>query len=198
MTILVAITGGIGSGKSTFSEEVLKKKLPLFDSDKEVANIYKKQEKNFLNLLKSIGLEKAIKNKRIDKKLIRETIFTDRESKIKLEKYIFKIVRKKRNKFIKQQKKINSKIAFLDIPLLFENNLSKNFNTVITIISKKKHRIKRLSTSKKINKSTFNMIIKSQTSDIVRKSKSDIIIYNNDTMIKYKNKIKKVLDKILS
>ena len=42
------------------------------------------------------------------------------------------------------------------------------------------------------------MIIKSQTSDIVRKSKSDIIIYNNDTMIKYKNKIKKVLDKILS
>ena len=42
------------------------------------------------------------------------------------------------------------------------------------------------------------MIIKSQTSDIVRKSKSDIIIYNNDTMIKYKNKIKKALDKTIS
>ena len=62
-------------------------------------------------MLKSIGLEKAIKNKRIDKKLIRETIFTDKESKIKLEKYIFKIVREKRNKFIKQQKKINSKVV---------------------------------------------------------------------------------------
>ena len=48
MTLTVAITGGIGAGKSTFSNEVLKKKLKLFDSDKQVHKIYKTPKKNFL------------------------------------------------------------------------------------------------------------------------------------------------------
>ena len=43
MTLLVAITGGIGSGKSTFSKEVLKRKFKLLDSDKQVSLIYNKQ-----------------------------------------------------------------------------------------------------------------------------------------------------------
>ena len=42
MTLIVAITGGIGSGKSTFSKEIKKRRLKLLDSDKEVSLIYKK------------------------------------------------------------------------------------------------------------------------------------------------------------
>ena len=41
MTILVGITGGIGSGKSTFSGEVIKRGGKLLDSDKEVDVLYK-------------------------------------------------------------------------------------------------------------------------------------------------------------
>ena len=41
MTILVGITGGIGSGKSTFSGEVIKRGGKLLDSDKEVGVLYK-------------------------------------------------------------------------------------------------------------------------------------------------------------
>ena len=52
MTTLIAITGGIGSGKSTFSKEVVKRGFKLIDSDKQVDKIYKKPSKEFLRFLK--------------------------------------------------------------------------------------------------------------------------------------------------
>ena len=45
MTIMVGITGGIGSGKSTFSKQILKRKLLLLDSDEQVSKLYKKPKK---------------------------------------------------------------------------------------------------------------------------------------------------------
>ena len=197
MTLLVAITGGIGSGKSTFSKEVLKRKFKLLDSDKQVSLIYNKPSKDFKNYLKKIGLGSALFNNKLNKKTISEIIFSNKEIRKKLEKYIFEIIRKERSDFIKKEKKLKSEIIFFDIPLLFENNLSNNFDIIISILSNKKERWKRLKRSKKISKEVFQKIVKSQTKDIVRKAGSDIVIYNNKTMKDYLNKINKVLDRIV-
>ena len=198
MTLLVAITGGIGSGKSTFSKEVLKRKLKLLDSDKQVNLIYSKPSKDFKNYLKKIGLGSALLKNKINKKTISEVIFFNKEIKKKLEKYIFEIIRKERSDFIKREKKLKTKIIFFDIPLLFENNLGNSFDTVISIISSKKERWKRLKKSKKISKEVFQKIVKSQTKDTLRKAGSDIVIYNNKTMKNYLKNVNKVLDNIIS
>ena len=149
MTLTVAITGGIGSGKSTFSNEVLKKKLKLFYFYKEVHKIYKTPKKNFLEYLNKIGLEKAVQNKNINKNKIRNTIFTNYKIKKKLENYIFNVVRRERESFIKKHRRRNTKIIFFDIPLLFENDLTNNFDVIISIISSKKNRFQKLKSSKK-------------------------------------------------
>ena len=82
--------------------------------------------------------------------------------------------------------------------MLFENNLNKKFDIVISIISKKEERLKRLKKNRKITKELFNKIIKSQTSDLVRKKDSDIVIYNNRSMKDYLKKINIILDRILT
>ena len=197
MTIIVGITGGIGSGKSTLSKEIRKKNFKLLDSDEIVANIYNKPTKSFIKYLKKIELGNSIKGKKINKKQISNVIFSNNNIKSKLEDYIFKIVRKKREIFIKNEKKRKTNIIFLDIPLLFENNLNRSFNIIISVISSKKERYKRLKISKNMSKEMFNKIIKSQTSDIVRKRKSDIIIINNSTMEFYIKKINNMLEKIV-
>ena len=196
MTFLIAITGGIGAGKSTFSNEVKKRKLKILDSDMQVDTLYKKPKKSFLNYLKKIGLGDAVKNNKINKKQIGNVIFSNKKIKTSLEKYIFKQVRKKRAEFIKKEKKKKTKVVFLDIPLLFENNLNKNFDIVISIISKKKERLKRLKKTKKITKSYFDKITAMQTTDVERKKNSDIIIFNNTTMRSYIIKINNILNKI--
>ena len=79
---------------------------------------------------------------------------------------------------------------------MFETNQDKNFDIVISIISLKKERYKRLKKSKKMSKTLFSKIIKKQTTDVQRKKNSDIIINNNGNMQQYIKKINKTLSKI--
>ena len=196
MTKTIAITGGIGSGKSTFCSKLKEKGFKIHSSDEQVAKIYKNPEKKFVTYLRTIGLSKSISKKNIDKKIISKIIFENKQIRKKLELYIFKIVRKKRSDFIKQEKQKKTKLIFIDIPLLFENNLEKQFNKVISIIASKRVRLKRLKKTRKMTENQFKNITRSQTSDVIRKKKSDYVIYNNSTLKDYKIKINKLISKL--
>ena len=196
MTKTIAITGGIGSGKSTFCSKLKEKGFKIHSSDEQVAKIYKNPEKKFVTYLRTIGLSKSISKKNIDKKIISKIIFENKQIRKKLELYIFKIVRKKRSDFIKQEKQKKTKLIFIDIPLLFENNLEKQFNKVISIIASKQVRLKRLKKTRKMTEKQFKNITRSQTSDVIRKKKSDYVIYNNSTLKDYKIKINKLISKL--
>ena len=196
MTKTIAITGGIGSGKSTFCCKLKEKGFKIHSSDEQVAKIYKNPEKKFVTYLRTIGLSKSISKKNIDKKIISKIIFENKQIRKKLELYIFKIVRKKRFDFIKKEKQKKTKLIFIDIPLLFENNLEKQFNKVISIIASKRVRLKRLKKTRKITENQFKNITRSQTSDVIRKKKSDYVIYNNSTLKDYKIKINRLISKL--
>ena len=196
MTKTIAITGGIGSGKSTFCSKLKQKGFKIHSSDEQVAKIYKNPEKKFVTYLRTIGLSKSISKKNIDKKIISKIIFENKQIRKKLELYIFKIVRKKRSDFIKKEKQKKTKLIFIDIPLLFENNLEKQFNKVISIIASKRERLKRLKKTRKMTENQFKNITRSQTSDVIRKKKSDYVIYNNSTLKDYKIKINKLISKL--
>ena len=196
MTQIIAITGGIGSGKSTLCSKLKEKGFKIHSSDEQVAKIYKNPEKKFIIYLRTIGLSKSISKKNINKKIISKIIFENKQIRKKLELYIFKIVRKKRSDFIKQEKEKKTRLIFIDIPLLFENNLEKQFHKVISIIASRQARLKRLKKTRKMTETQFKNIIKSQTSDVIRKNKSDYVIYNNSTLKDYKTKINKLINKL--
>ena len=196
MTQTIAITGGIGSGKSTFCSKLKEKGFKVHSSDEQVAKIYKNPDKKFVTYLRSIGLSMSISKKNINKKTISKIIFENKQIRKKLELYIFKIVRKKRSNFIKQEKEKKTRLIFIDIPLLFENNLENQFHKVISIIASKQERLKRLKKTRKMSETQFKNIIRSQTSDIIRKKKSDYVIYNNSTLKDYKIKINKLISKL--
>ena len=196
MTKTIAITGGIGSGKSTFCSKLKEKGFKIHSSDEQVAKIYKNPDKKFVNYLRAIGLSKSITKKNIDKKIISKIIFENKQIRKKLELYIFKIVRKKRSDFIKQEKQKKTRLIFIDIPLLFENNLEKKFNKVISIIASKQVRLKRLKKTRKMTENQFKNITRSQTSDVVRKKKSHYVIYNNSTLKNYQIKINELISKL--
>ena len=196
MTKTIAITGGIGSGKSTFCSKLKEEGFKIHSSDEQVAKIYKNPDNKFVTYLRTIGLAKSISKKNINKKIISKVIFENKQIRKKLELYIFKIVRKKRSDFIKQEKEKKTRLIFIDIPLLFENNLEKQFHKVISIIASKQARLKRLKKTRKMTETQFKNIIRSQTSDVIRKKKSDYVIYNNSTLKEYKIKINKLINKL--
>jgi dephospho-CoA kinase len=197
MTKIVGITGGIGSGKTTFSNHLKKLGFLVHESDKVVSEIYTKPKKQFLSFIKEKISQDAINHNKINKAEIANVIFNNNTIKRLLERRIHKEVQNSREAFIKKYTKKKKKIIFADIPLLFENKLEKSFDLVICIISSKKNRSKRVLKNKKFTKENLNKIFKAQTTDKERKKRSQIIINNNKTKKDFIFSVEKVLTKLI-
>ena len=197
MTKIVAITGGIGSGKTTFSNHLKKLGYLVHESDLIVSEIYTKPNKQFLNFIREKVSHDAVNNKKINKTEIANVIFSNNTIKKLLERRIHKEVQSSREAFIKKYTKKKKKIIFADIPLLFENKLEKSFDSVICIISLKKNRVKRVLKNKKFTKENLYKIFKSQTTDKERKKRSQIIINNNKTKKDFIFSAEKVLTRLI-
>jgi len=193
MTKLVGITGGIGSGKTTFSNHLKKLGFVVHESDTVVSEIYNNPKKQFLSFIKEKISQDATNHNKINKAEIANVIFSNNKIKKLLERRIHKEVQISREAFIKKYTKKKKKIIFADIPLLFENKLEKNFDLVICIISSKKNRTKRVLKNKKFTKENLNKIFKAQTTDKERKKRSQIIINNNKTKKDFIFGVEKVL-----
>ena len=190
MTTIVGLTGGIASGKSTVVQFLKKKRFAVHDSDKVVKNIYSKPPPKFIKYLKKINLEKSLKGRTIDKKIIREEIFSNIKKRKLLEKYLHAEAKKSRNFFLKKNRQKKTHIVFLDIPLLFENKLEKICNYTILFYAPLKTRKQRGIRRKGMQKTILEKIIKSQLSDKNKKRKADFLI---NTSTNKSNCFKKIL-----
>ena len=197
MTKLVGITGGIGSGKTTFSNHLKKLGYVVHESDAVVSEIYNNPKKQFLSFIKEKISREATNHNKINKAEIANVIFSNNKIKKLLERRIHKEVQTSREAFIKKHTKKKKKIIFADIPLLLENKLEKSFDLVICIISSKKNRTKRVLKNKKFTKENLNKIFKAQTTDKERKKRSQIIINNNKTKKDFIFSVEKALKDLI-
>ena len=194
--IVIGLTGGIASGKTTITNFLKKKKFAVHDSDSVVKKIYSKPELKFLNYLEKTNLKNSIKGNKIDKKTIREEIFTNTEKRKLLEKYLHAKVKKSRDIFLKKNRQKKTQIVFLDIPLLFENKLEKICNYTILFYAPLKIRKQRAIRRRGMQKKILVKIIKSQLSDKIKKKKADFIINTSASKNQCFNKILKTIKHI--
>ena len=186
--IRLVILGDIGSGK-TFVSKCFN--FPIFNADKEVQKIYKKNKNCFKKLNKKFPHH--VKKFPISKKELKR-ILKKKNIKI-ISKIVHPYVRLNLKKFIK--KNSTRKFVVLDIPLYLENNLYKKNDILIYIKTPKKMIESRLKKRGFFNKNIHN-ILKSQQIGIDKKIKlSSFFIdnrYEKKNIIKQVKNIKKKLN----
>ena len=175
--IIIGLTGSIASGKSSILNFIKKQNIPTHDSDAVVARLYNNPPKEFIYYLKSIGLTKFIKQKKIDKKKVRNKVLKNKEKLRKLERFIHKKVKLSRDKFIIKNRRFRKKIIVIDIPLLFENNLETICDYVfLAYCPSFKLRVTRALKRNNMNKNILTKFIKLQMPDKLKIIKSDFVI----------------------
>ena len=187
--IRIGILGDIGSGKSHVAKQF---GFPVFNADREVSDLYKKNKKIFLKLNKV--LPDHIHSFPINKDEILNAILDNNNNLKKIIRIVHKEIRKKMISFLKRNK--NKKIIILDIPLLLENNISRKRDVLIFVESKKSEIYKRLKKRKNFNLKLLNKFKKIQLSIDYKKKKSHFIIKNDFSNKTIKKSIKDILNKI--
>jgi len=188
--IRIGILGDIGSGKTHVAKSF---GYPVFNADKEVGKLYKKNKKIF-NKLKKI-LPKYFNSYPIKKHEVTEAILANSNNLKKIINVVHLEIRKKMNVFLKKNK--NKKVVILDIPLLLENRINKKSDILVFVQSKKLDILKRLRKRTNFNQKLLNKFRKLQLSLVYKKRKSHFIIKNNFTNKFVKRDVKYILKKVL-
>jgi len=188
--IRIGILGDIGSGKTYVAKSF---GYPVFNADKEVGKLYRKNKKIF-NKLKKI-LPKYFNSYPIKKNEVTEAILANSNNLKKIINVVHLEIRKKMNVFLKKNK--NKKVVILDIPLLLENRINKKSDILVFVQSKKLDILKRLRKRTNFNQKLLNKFRKLQLSLVYKKRKSHFIIKNNFTNKFVKRDIKYILKKVL-
>ena len=189
--IKIGMVGDIGSGKSFVAKQF---GYPVFNADKEVAKIYKKEKSCYLKLKKK--LPKYINSYPIKKNELGRAILKNKNNLKKIVNIVHPLVRKRMNNFLKKNYK--SKMVVLDIPLLIENKMyDKNF-VLIFIEAKKSHINKKLKERSNYNKVLIKNFRKLQTSIKIKKKLSHYIIKNNFKLSNIKKNVTFVKKQILN
>ena len=163
--IKIAIIGDIGSGKSFVAKLF---GYPVFDADKEVSKIYKKNKNCFKKIKKK--LPKFITSFPIKKKELKEAVLENKNNLKKIGNIVHPEVRKNMNEFIKTNKE--KKILVFDIPLLLENKIYNKKNMKLVFVeAKKEDIIKKLKKRKNYNKKIINKLRRLQLSIEFKKKK---------------------------
>ena len=160
--IKIAITGKIGSGKSTVAEIIKDIGYFVFESDKEVDKLFNSNHiKNKIQNLFYKIQNLTNKDGSINKTLLGDYVFSNKSELKTLEDLIYPLLKKERQKFINSKKM--EKILFFDIPLLFEKKLFTEYNFIIYVYVKEKIQRERVLRRKKMNKDKLKKILEAQT-----------------------------------
>ena len=189
--IKICILGDIGSGKSFIARQF---GCPVFNADKEVNKIYKKNKSCYKKLKDK--LPKYIKSYPINKIELSKAIIANSKNLRKVVNIVHPIVRKEMNFFLKRNNK--RKMVVLDIPLLIENKLNKKKDILIFIDAKKKGINSRLKKRINYNKKLIDNFRKIQKPLVFKKKLSTYIIKNNFKLLTIKKRVKLIKADIIN
>lgn len=177
--MIIGLTGGIASGKSTVSKIFRELGAKIVDADIKAKEISEREDivKEIGNIF---GKEVINSERKIDRLKIKEIVFNNKEKLKKLNDLIHPKVMEEFKK-IKENTGKNDIIIF-DVPLLFESGMDKMCDKIILVFTDKDIQIKRMLERDGITEELAEKIINSQMSLEEKLNKSQIHLENNGTL----------------
>lgn len=194
--MVIGLTGGIGTGKSTVSQILKDRGFPVIDLDvisHEVIEFPSVVEKIVQNFGREVLAEDEAGNCTISREKLGKIIFANKEKRLALNSIMHPEILKVMHKKILECKSEKNKIIFVEVQLLFEVQWEKEFDYILLVAAKRDMQVRRvLERDKRSEEEAWN-IINSQMSLDEKREKSDFVIENDGNMDDLNKKVDKFL-----
>ncbi|WP_303984470.1 dephospho-CoA kinase [Niallia circulans] len=182
MTLIVGLTGGIASGKSTISSYYQSLNIPIIDADIESRLAVEKGEPAYLKIAAHFGKGVLHSDGTLNRQKLGEIIFSNEEERRVLNSIVHPDVRRRMDEKQKKAVEAGEKVVILDIPLLFENKLNHTVDRTILVYVDQDTQITRLM---KRNDLSYEQALKRINAQMPLQEKlalADEVINNNGSM----------------
>ena len=188
--LIVALTGGIGSGKTMVGEIFAELGALVVDSDQLAREVVERGSKVFELIVAEIG-DEILKNGDLDRAALASLIFKDPKKRAKLEEITHPLIRQSFAKIVSSAG--SDSIIINQIPLLVESKHDYKFDHVITISAPENIRTERL-LKRGLTLSQIDQRMKAQATDTQREGISDTVIVNDKSEQELISQVDKVCE----
>jgi len=172
--IILGLTGSIGMGKSATAAMFATEGLPVYDADAAVHALYEKGGAAVAPLSERFG--DILKDGAVDRAALRAKVVDDPDAMKALEQIVHPLVGQSQLNFRQQALESESKIAVLDIPLLFETGGDQRCDFVAVVTAPADLQKARVLARGEMSEEQFEQIRAKQMSDADKRARADFII----------------------
>lgn len=173
--LVIGLTGGIGSGKTTVANLFAEKGVTIIDTDQLARDVIEPGKPALEKIIQKFGQTILLPNGSLDRTALRKHIFNHPEDREWLEKLLHPLIREEMKY---QAEHSTSPYCIAVIPLLFETKPNPLIDRILVVDTTEEEQIKRAHTRDNTSPQQIKAILKSQASRNQRVSGADDIIIN--------------------
>jgi len=194
MTMILGLTGGIATGKSTVAKMFIEKDIPVIDTDLISRSLLNKGTDAYYEIVKSFSSEILLTNLDINRKKLARKIFSNPQKRQILNDIVHPRVKEIVDNEISKFEELGNNIIVIDVPLLFETNYQDIVDKTIVVYTTKTQQMNRLVSRDNITKEYAQMKINSQMSLSEKVDLADYVINNSFSILDTKRDFNKILE----
>ncbi|MDM5299044.1 dephospho-CoA kinase [Bacillus pumilus] len=194
MTLVIGLTGGIASGKSTVSHMIKEQGIRVIDADVIAKEVVVLGKPALHQIVQTFGEEVLLPNGELNRQQLGTIIFSDDEKRQQLNAIVHPEVRKEMLK--QRDEEINQQDTFvvLDIPLLFESQLESLVDRIIVVYTTPELQLSRLMSRNGFSEEDALKRIRAQQSLEEKCKKADRVIENTKDLAYTKKQLQNILN----
>jgi dephospho-CoA kinase len=180
--LLVGLTGGIGSGKSTFAALLAERGAQVIDADVMGHDALKPGERAWHSVVDQFGDEiLSPGSMTIDRKRLAEIVFADAQKRAALNAIVHPEIFRRMADAIDRLRTTDA-IAVIDAALIFETGLADSCDVIVVVLSNRETRTERLTRSRSMTIEQITARMSAQTDPKELAEKADIVVNNDGSL----------------
>lgn len=193
MTVVIGLTGGIASGKSTVSEMFRELSIPVIDADIIAREVVERGKPAYNKIVEVFGAEILQEDGELNRPKLGSVVFNNEEKRLQLNKIVHPAVREEMNRQKEMYIKEGAQAIVLDIPLLFESKLTSLVDHVLVVAVKPQTQLERLMKRNNFSEEEATARIHSQMPLEEKVKRADEVINNDGTIVGTKTQLRVIL-----
>ena len=185
----IAITGGIGSGKTEVTNIIRSLGYTVIDADAMSREMTSAGGKAMPYILEHFGPDFVNEDGSLNRAAMRDLVFRDPQKKTLLEEGTTKVVLEDIEAIRREKEQRGEKALFFDIPLLFETGTEGDYDRVWVVTADYGIRAARIMERDGIDAAMIDLIMDSQTDEEAKAARADTVIVNNGSLSELENAV---------
>ena len=172
----IALTGGIGSGKTTVTDYFRKLGVPVIDADETSHEVTQAGEPAVQKISDAFGDSVLDCDGNLDRTALRNIVFADPESRKLLESILHPEIRRRMNE---AASRTQSPYCLFSIPLLIETDQHTSYDRILVVEASEDRRRSWIQARSDLTQNEITAILSAQVSDEQRRRVADDLLIND-------------------